>query len=424
MVSVSTLRAHLKMIVLSAALLVLLAPLLVAFVALEDGSTNSNGASIAWREAEPTVSPTAVADAPAADAAVPPAGGQGGTSQLPAVRLSLDDQLRLKPNELGYIPILMYHGFTKDPAKRDNWTVTYDEFRGDLTWLWEHNFYIVSIDNMLHNEISAPPGKHPVVLTFDDASSGQFRLLKDAKGSYTPDPNTAVGVMEKFFADHPDFGRGSFFALLPYNCFHHDGEQTTCEERLTWLADHGYEIGNHTYEHQELDNVSDEELMRQVALTVDFINERVTGAANQSRVLVLPYGSWPQDWQVAMLQDGFVYGGQTYNVSAIVTVVGGVSPSPSSSDWSRWNIHRFNADRETWGLWQERIEQGDVTLFTSDGNPATVTIPDPIPADLADAYDPEWASAYDMEVIRYELPGDADTAVKGRTGWRRTEAVA
>jgi peptidoglycan/xylan/chitin deacetylase (PgdA/CDA1 family) len=242
--------------------------------------------------------------------------------------------------------------------------VTYDEFREDLTWLWEHGFYIVSMDNMLHNEISAPPGKHPVVLTFDDTSSGQFRLLKDAKGAYTPDPNTAVGVMEDFFAKHPDFGRGSFFALLPYNCFHHKDEQTTCEERLTWLADHGYEIGNHTFEHQELKNVSDEELMRQVALTMDFINERVTGPGNQARVLVLPYGTWPAEWQITMLQDGFVYGGQTYNISAFVTVAGGVSPSPSSSEWSRWNIHRFNTDRETWGSWQERIEQGEVTLFT------------------------------------------------------------
>jgi peptidoglycan/xylan/chitin deacetylase (PgdA/CDA1 family) len=377
--------------------LVLILPFLVAC-----GDPEDNGTSISWHE-----------DAPASPHAASSA-TDGGTDAV-TVPLSASQRLVYKPDELGQIPILMYHGFTHDEQYVDDWTVTYDEFRGDLTWLWEHNFYIVSIDNLLHNEIAIPPGKHPVVLSFDDTSSGQFRLLKDEAGAYTPDPETAVGVIEAFAQKHPDFGKGGLFALLPYNCFKHEGEQTTCEERLTWLASHGYEIANHTWGHQELSDVSDEELMEQIALTMDFINERVSGPGNQSRVLVLPYGEFPSQAQTEMVEAGFTWNGQTYSVSAFVTVQGGLSPSPSSGDWSRWRIERFNTERETWSQWQQMIETHEVTLYTSDGDPGTVTIPNQLPDDIAEGFDPEWAQAYGMVLIRYDLPDPAGLGTSGRS---------
>jgi len=77
---------------------------------------------------------------------------------------------------------------------------------------------------------------------------------------------------------------------------------------------------------------------------------------------------------------------------------------PSSGEWTRWAIDRINTDPETWAYWTERIEAGEVTLFTSDGNPATVTIPNALPENLAGQWDPEWASAYGMHVIRYDAP--------------------
>ena len=392
-----------RLLVLPAALLLLLVPLLVVYT--RDTVNGDGGASIAWRELPP---PSVVPVVPTATAQP----GVGGASELPEIALLEDDRQRLQVNELGRIPILMYHAFTEDELKLDEWTVTPETFRADLTWLWEHDFFVVSIRSMIHNELDVPPGKHPVVLTFDDASSGQFRLLKDATGAFSPDPVTAVGVMEAFYAAHPDFGRGGFFGVLPYNCFHKDGEQSTCEERLTWLADHGYEIGNHTWEHEQLTDMSDAELMRQVAETKIWIDERVTGPANMSGMLVLPFGAWPGSAaQVELLQEGFVYDGQMVTLSGVLGVEGGLSVSPSSGAWTRWNIARFNTDRTTWGYWQDQIETGAATLFTSDGNPATVTIPDPIPEDVADDYDPEWAAAYGMEVIRYDM--DADT-VEGK----------
>jgi peptidoglycan/xylan/chitin deacetylase (PgdA/CDA1 family) len=382
---------------------VLILPLLAAC-----GGSSANTGEIAWVQDE-EIAPTepVVPTAPAED----DSSGLGAAVEFPIV-LGADDLARVKPDELGRIPILMYHAFTTNPDNLDDWTVTPEIFLDDLTWLYEHDFYIVSMHDMIHNEMKVPPGKHPVVLTFDDSSSGQFRLLKDAKGTFSPDPVTAVGVMEDFFAQHPDFGRGGFFAVLPYNCFKHDPEQSTCEQRLTWLADHGYEIGNHTWGHQNLSDVSDATLMEQVALTKLWIDERVGGDANMSGMLVLPYGEFPSyDWQIEMLHNGFVYDGQTITLSGIVSVEGGPSVSPSSGNWTRWNIARFNTDRQTWGYWQKQIERGEITVFTSDGNPESVTIPNQIPGDVADQLDPEWAQAYEMRLVRYDLPeGEPDSS--------------
>ncbi len=377
------------------------------------GSSDSPGQAIAWRE-EPTPTvppPTNTPFTPDADVAV--GVGVGGANTVPTI-LGLEDLARMQPNELGHIPILMYHGFTTNEAYLDEWTVTYDTFRQQLQWLYERDFYMTPLANLIDNEISVPPGKRPVVLTFDDASPGQFRLLRRDDGTVYPDPNSAIGAMEAFFAAHPDFGRSGLFAVVPLNCFTYDQEEATCEERLEWLDDHGYEIANHTWWHENLHTVSDEMLKEQVGRTKIWIDERVKGDGNLGNVLVLPFGEWPRnERQVQMLYNGFVYGGQDIVLAGIVEVQGGPSPSPSSGEWTRWSINRINTDPRTWAFWTGLIDAGELTMFTSDGNPATVTIPNQLPDDLVSHWNPEWASAYGMHVVRYDLPDDAGTTTRG-----------
>ena len=389
--------------------LVVLAPLLVA-CGSGGGSANTDDDAIARNDATTSAETQAVDPAP-----TEPISNLGMTDVIP-VRLSTDEIQQIKPNELGRIPILMYHAFTTDPKFLDEWTVTTDQFRAHLQWLYDHDFYVVPLADLVNNEISAPPGKHPVVLTFDDASSGQFRLLKDDQGAFYPDPITAVGIMEEFFAAHPDFGHTALFAVVPTTCFQKSGEVSTCEERLTWLAENGYEIANHTWWHQDLSQANDELLMQQIGETKIWIDERVTGAANLSSVLVLPFGAFPSyDWQMDYLYSGFVWGGQTIQLSAVVLVGGGPASSPSSGPWTRWAIPRFNTDPEGWGHWTETMNSPEYALYTSDGNPGTVTIPDPIPEDIAAQYDAEWASDYGMQVIRY-TPGAAGGDGEGESG--------
>ena len=83
-----------------------------------------------------------------------------------------------------------------------------------MQWLYDNNFHVVSVRDIVENTINAPAGKHPVALTFDDSTSGQFRYLIAADGSVTIDPDSGVGIMEAFYAQHPDFGRGGYFAVI------------------------------------------------------------------------------------------------------------------------------------------------------------------------------------------------------------------
>jgi hypothetical protein len=145
--------------------------------------------------------------------------------------------------------------------------------------------------------------------------------------------------------------------------------------------------------------------MDQVGGTKLWIDERVKiREANLSNVLILPFGEWPRnDRQVEMLLDGFVYEGQDVKIAGVVEVSGGFSPSPSSGEWSRQSIHRINTDPESWSYWMSQVDTGEATMFVSDGNPGTVTVPNQLAIDIEDMWDAEWASSYGMVVIRYDL---------------------
>jgi peptidoglycan/xylan/chitin deacetylase (PgdA/CDA1 family) len=297
----------------------------------------------------------------------------------------------------------MYHAFTQNEAYLDDWTVTPDLFRQQLQWLYDRDFYILSMADLISNKISVPAGKHPVVLTFDDSSSGQFRLLENDTGEFSPDPVTAVGIMEAFFADHPDFGRGGFFAVVPTKCFSYDDEVTTCEERLTWLAEHGYEIGNHTWWHQNLGDVSDETFRSQVGDAKLWIDERVPDHANRSTILVMPSGEYPAHaWQFDMLVTGFPWKGHTVQMTGVLSASGGPSVSPSSVAWDPWAIARVNTDNAILGHWQEQIDTGGMTLYTSDGNSSTVAVPDDLAGDIVDQFDAEFITREGRFLLRYD----------------------
>jgi len=375
--------------------------LLVVLLAAACTPGRDSGTTIAWREVPtPTTAPTVAPDPTAGPEATAAAG-----ATTVAVPLGADDLLRIQPNELGRIPVLMYHAFTSDPAKVDEWTVTFDTFGEHLTWLYEHDFYLTPLMDLINNEISVPPGKHPVVLTFDDSTSWQFRLLPNEDGVLEPDPNTALGMIEAFAARHPDFGRTALFAVVPTACFHYLSEEATCEQRLAWLSNNGYEVANHTWTHENLHTVSDDQFRQEIGQTKIWIDERVRGESNLGNVLVLPFGAWPQsDAQADMLYNGFVHEGQDILITGVVEVGSGPGHSPSSGNWTRMSILRINTEEREWEKWTTQFTSGSLTFYVSDGDPATVTIPNQLADDLVDEWDPEWASAYGMEVIRYDLP--------------------
>jgi len=199
----------------------------------------------------------------------------------------------VRPNELGGIPVIMYHAFTTNPDYVDEWTLTFDQFREQLDWYREHDFVMVGVKDMIDGHFDVPAGKSPIILTFDDSSAGQFGLKKAADGSWEVRPNTAVGVLEEYRQKYPEFAGPAFFAILTWNCFASDDDPSTCGDRLNWLVDHGYEIGNHTWDHVDMTDVSDDFFVNSIASMIDWLNELVPadkpGNLSDVRDAVGPY---------------------------------------------------------------------------------------------------------------------------------------
>lgn len=368
-----------------------------------DGDSSDSGA---WQTLTPTI------ESPLPEAAgqteMPPAMGDMIPPAAPVPRLTTDQLLTFQPNELGVIPVLQYHVFVTDPKLVDDYTVTIETFNTHLQWLYDHGFYVIPMADLVRDEIEAPPGKHPVVLTFDDGTAGQFRFIKGRDGTLVPDPDSAVGAMEAFFTKHPDFGRGGFFAVLPFNCFAEPDESAQmpyCDQKLAWLAEHGYEVGNHTMGHQDLLDVSDERFMSEIGGAAAWIDERVPDPGNLSQTVVMPYGNYPDadmhSAQRRMMREGFEYEGTEVRIEAALMVGADPAESPSSNLWDPIWIPRIQTSDEVIDHWFTAFEEGQVILYVSDGNMETVTIPDPLPPLLEGELDPDLISESGKELIQY-----------------------
>lgn len=323
--------------------------------------------------------------------------------------MSAVERAQAAPNELGVIPVLQYHLFTTDPAEENQFTRTIEDFRADLQWLYDHNFYVIPMADFIRDEISAPPGKHPVVLTFDDTTPGQFRLIEQEDGNLLVDPNSAVGVMEEFFRTYDDFGRGGFFALLHFNCFGGDIEPDQaqyCHRKLEWLAQNGYEIGHHTWGHQDLYDISDEEFQYQVGELWQWINEHVPAEGARPSMLVMPYGNYPnrdtRQSQREMMREGIPYEGEVYQLEAAFMVGAEPAPSPSSAEWDPIWVPRIQAFDDELDRWLPLMAEGGVILYTSDGDPQTISVPDPLSSWLDGVLDPDLIAAKGKALIQYD----------------------
>jgi hypothetical protein len=102
-------------------------------------------------------------------------------------------------NELGEIPVLMYHRVL--PGGGGEYDRTPEDFRAELEYLYENDYRPIRTIDLVRGEIDVPAGTTPVVLTFDDSTVEQ--LAFDDDGEIARD--TAVGILLAFAEGHPDF---------------------------------------------------------------------------------------------------------------------------------------------------------------------------------------------------------------------------
>jgi peptidoglycan/xylan/chitin deacetylase (PgdA/CDA1 family) len=274
----------------------------------------------------------------------------------------------LQPNELGRVMILEYH---KVDQPEERWTRTPANFRGDLERLWERGYRLVALNDLLDGRIAILRGTTPVVLTFDDSSPGQFRLI-ERNGGWVPDPDCAVGILEAFERQHPEFGRAATFYVLPgadppNRLFN---QKDLAGRKLQYLAAQGYEIGNHTLWHANLAKYPERVVRRQLATAQEWIQRHVPGY--RIRTLALPMGAYPQDirWAIEGAE-----GQVAYRHDAVLRVAGGAAPSPYARGFDPYHLPRIQALESELAHWLSYFERNPQERYVSDGDASVITVP-------------------------------------------------
>ena len=273
----------------------------------------------------------------------------------------------LHPNELGRIMILEYH---KIDLPEERWTRTPANFRRDLERLWERGYRLVALNDVLDGKIGIPRGTTPVVLTFDDSSPGQFKLIEKNGGSVL-DPDCAVGILEAFERQHPEFGHAATFYVLPgadppNRLFN---QKELAGRKLQYLASHGYEIGSHTLWHANLSKYPERVVRQQLATAQEWIQKDVPGY--RIRTLALPMGAFPKDvrWAIEGAE-----GKTAYRHDAILMVAGGAAPSPYARAFDPYRLPRIQAVETELAQWLTYFERNPQERYVSDGDPAAITV--------------------------------------------------
>ncbi|MBX6167758.1 MAG: polysaccharide deacetylase family protein [Thermobispora bispora] len=275
---------------------------------------------------------------------------------------------RVKANELGQIPVIMYHRVVKNPPPGDD--LSPEQFRAELERLAAEKYVPITAAEYVTGKIDIPAGMHPVVLTFDDASPSQVAL--DGMGN--PLPDSAVGILLDVAKKYPHFRPVATF-FVTRDLF----GKTRKEEQmqvLQWLKDHGFDIGNHTKDHVNLLGKSREQVAEAIAAGQAMVTELIN---TPPVTLALPYGNQPSKKEWAL--QGKAKSGEYKLYGAFLA---GYTPaaSPFSKDFDPAGIPRIRSKEKVGdckqfcsAAWLDWLKANPSERYTSDGNPNTVAFP-------------------------------------------------
>jgi peptidoglycan/xylan/chitin deacetylase (PgdA/CDA1 family) len=288
----------------------------------------------------------------------------------------------VEANELGQVPVLMYHRLLEDGG--GDYDNTPEQFEGELRRLHEEGYVAITTAELVDGRIDIPAGTTPVVLTFDDSTREQFSLTEDGE----VDPDTAVGIMLRLEDELDGFrAAGSFYVLG--SLFGASEERGA--ELLRELHDLGFEIGNHTAGHENLGQLDAAGVQAALAGGVANIEAAVPGA--EVRTLSYPFGIRPQD--PALVAEG-EHDGVRYTHEAGLLVGSGPAPSPHDAEFDPLAIPRIRSQPDVdpaadpdfgSGYWLDVLADSPERRYVSDGDPDTIAFPDELADQLADGRD-------------------------------------
>ena len=285
-------------------------------------------------------------------------------------------------NELGKVPIMMYHGIREKTSNstgtvggnvdKDGYNRTPEAFREDLEFYYENGYEMIRLDDYINGIVKASYGKSPIILTFDDGNEDNIKVTGlDDKGNIIIDKNSAVGILEEFKKKHPDtnvtatfFVNGGIFNQSEYN-----------DKILKWMVENGYDIGNHTQTHLDIKKSSSDRVQKEIAYVYDELEKVIPG--KYVKIIALPFGS-----PYVKTHDNFKYvlstsyNGKTYETEAALRVGWEPEVSCFDKDFDKTFLKRCRA-------YDNNGKEFDINMvfnilkkskYISDGNPDTIVI--------------------------------------------------
>ncbi|CEK15261.1 predicted xylanase/chitin deacetylase [Chthonomonas calidirosea] len=296
---------------------------------------------------------------------------------------------RIRPNEVGFIPILEYHNIHPGRYMTCRSAAL---FREDIERLYRLGYRPISLKEYLEDRIALPPGKKPVIFTFDDALLTQFRYLPDGR----IDPNCAVGILMHFHTLHPDWALKGVFFVVPTNAF---GNRHQFQKKLLTLQKLGFEIANHTYDHKYFNHLSDDGIEREIALGKAMIDKLDPKA--ETSFFAIPGGCTPRSRHWWIMCRGRWHN-LAYANQAILLAAGGPAPAPCARQFNPYRIPRIVAYNGPDGLWAwiDWLQKHPQKVYISDGDPNTITIP----AALSDLVNKKRLALEGLTLQTYDIP--------------------
>jgi len=289
-------------------------------------------------------------------------------------RQKIEEQVRIlelnrnNVNENGKIMIVMYHGLGD---KNGSYTRKTEDFKKDLERLYQEGYTLVSMQSYIEGTFDVPIGRTPIILTFDDGNESNFRFLETDDG-YTIDPECAVGIIDAFFEKYPDLGRHAIFYLNKDNPF---GQPQYLTEKLDYLLEHGYEIGNHTMHHLSLATLDAEGIQKAIGGNVSYFAS--LDKAYTLTSMALPFGERPSDKTLRNYLFEGSYQGEAY-VNHLILLVGAEPERPlylyESSPYTLSRVQSGDGDFQL-AYWLDYFERHKSKRFYSDGDPQKISVP-------------------------------------------------
>ena len=269
----------------------------------------------------------------------------------------------VRANELGQIPVLMYHQFLAKPIGVYDQTLA--QFRAEITSLYAHGYRTITAADLVAGKVDVPAGKKPMVLTFDDATVSQYGEMPDG----TVDPKTAVGVLlaiaRRAGEEHPV---ASFYV-----------NEAPFAGRTSFLAklhDLGMEVAEHTLTHANLRELDDAGVQAELVKGLKVITDAIPGV--QVTTMALPLGELPHNNRLASRGSSH---GSAYHFAAVLAVGSNPTPSPYSARFDPLYLPRIRSGLRTGDQtftstdWLPQLYSGKVTAYVSDGDPSHVSFP-------------------------------------------------